>query len=70
MKGVAIITSPEVYPETDAITIVFDTEDLHEARLLRAFRDAFGNDYAILEDLDAHYCCLHLRGGKLREVRQ
>jgi hypothetical protein len=65
-----MITSPEVYPQNESISIVFLKEDSLEARLLRAFRDAFGNDYAILEHLDAHYCCLHLRGGKLREVRQ
>jgi hypothetical protein len=65
-----MITSPEVYPQNDAITIVFDTEVLHEAMLLRAFRDAFGNDYAKLEELDAHRRCLHLRRGGLREVRR
>jgi hypothetical protein len=65
-----VITSPEVYPENDAITIVFDTEDSHEARLLSAFRDAFGNHYAILEDLDAHRRCLHIWRGGLREVRR
>lgn len=65
-----MITSPEVYPENDAITIVFDKEDSHEARLLSAFRDAFGNAYTMLEELDAHRCCLHLRRGGLREVRR
>jgi len=65
-----MITSPELYLENNTITIVFDTEDLHEARLLSAFRDVFGNDYAIPEDLDAHYCCLHLRGDGLQEVRR
>jgi hypothetical protein len=65
-----MITSPEVYPENDTITIVFDTEDSHEARLFSAFRDAFGNAFAVLEDLDAHRCCLHVRQGGLREVRR
>jgi hypothetical protein len=65
-----VITSPEVYPENNTITIVFDTEGSHEARLLSAFRDAFGNDYALVEDLDAHRRCLHLRSGGLREVRR
>jgi hypothetical protein len=65
-----VITSPEVYPENDAITMVFDTEDSHETRLLNPFRDAFGNAYTMLEGLDAHRCCLHLRGGGRREVRR
>ncbi len=65
-----MITSPEVYPENDAITIVFDKEDSHEARLLSAFQDAFGDTRARLEQLDAHHCCLHLRRGGLREVRR
>jgi hypothetical protein len=65
-----VITSLEVYPENDTLTIVFDTEDSHEARLLSAFRDAFGNAYARLEELDEHRCCLHLRRGGLREVRR
>lgn len=65
-----MFTPAEVYPENDTMTIVFDTEDSHEARLLSAIRDAFGNDYAILEDLDTHRCCLHLRRGGLQEVRR
>ena len=65
-----MITSPEVYPEYDVITTVFNREDSREARLLRAFRDAFGDAYAMLEDLNAHCCCLHLRCGGLREVRR
>ena len=65
-----MITSPELYPENHAITIVFDKEDSHEALLLSAFRDAFSDTYAMLEDLDAHPCCLHLRRGGLREVRR
>lgn len=65
-----MITSPELYPENDAITIVFDKGDSREARLLSAFRDAFGDTYTMLEDLDAHHCCLHLRRGGLREVRR
>lgn len=69
-KEATVITSFGVYPETDAITIVFDTEDSHEARLLSAIRDAFGNAYTTLEDLDAHRCCLHLRRGGLQEVRR
>jgi hypothetical protein len=63
-------TSPEVYAQNETISIVFDTENLHEARLLSAFQDAFGDAYAVLEDLDAHRCCLHLRRGGLREVRR
>jgi hypothetical protein len=65
-----VITSPEVYPENTAITIVFDKEVSREAWLLSAFRDAFGDTYTTLEDLDAHHCCLHLRRGGLREVRR
>jgi hypothetical protein len=65
-----MITSPEVYPDNDAITIVFNKEDSHEAWLLSTFRDAFDNAYTVLEELDAHYCCLHLRGGGLREVQR
>jgi hypothetical protein len=65
-----MITSPEVYPENDTITILFNKEDSHEARLLRAFRDSFGNAYAVPEDLDAQRCCLHLQRGGLREVRR
>jgi hypothetical protein len=65
-----MITSLEVYPQNDAITIVFNREQSREARSLKAFRDAFGDDYAVLEDLDAHRCCLHLRRGGLREVRR
>ena len=65
-----MITSPEVYPENDAITIVFNKKELHEARLLSAFREAFGSAYAVAEDLDASRCCLHLRRGELREVRR
>jgi hypothetical protein len=59
-----------VYAQTESISIVFDTENSHEARLLSAFRDAFGDSYAVLEDLDAHRCCLHLRRDGLREVRE
>ena len=65
-----MITSPEVYPQNDTITILFNKEDSHEAWLLRAFREAFGNGYAVAEDLDASRCCLHLRPGGLREVRR
>ena len=65
-----MITSPEVYPENDAITIVFDMEDSPEARLLSAFRDAFGDTCTMLENLDAHHCCLHSRRVGLREVRR
>ena len=63
-------TSPEVYPENDAITIVFDKLDSHEAGLISAFRNAFGNAYARLEDLDEHRCCLHSRRVGLREARR
>jgi hypothetical protein len=63
-----VITSPELYPENDAITIVFDKLDSHEAGLISAFRNAFGNAYAKLEDLDERRCCLHVRRGGLREV--
>ena len=63
-------TSPEVYPENDAITIVFDQEDSREAGLVSVFRSAFGNAYARLEDLDEHRFCLHLRRGGLHEARR
>jgi hypothetical protein len=65
-----VITSPDVYPENDAITTVFDKEDSREAPLLGALRDAFGDTRTILDDRDAHHCCLHLRRGGLREVRR
>jgi hypothetical protein len=65
-----MITSPEVYRENHAITIVFNKEESRKARLLRAFRDAFSNAYAVLEDLDKHRCCLHVRRGGLRKVRR
>ena len=65
-----MITSPEVYPENDAITILFNKEDSRAAWLLSAFRRSFGNAYARPEDLDANRCCLHLRRGGLREVRR
>jgi hypothetical protein len=65
-----MITSPEVYPQNESISIVFNKEDSLEARLLSGFRHAFGHAYAMLEDLDAHRCCLHLRRGGLREVRR
>jgi hypothetical protein len=65
-----MITSPKVYPENDTITIVFDKEDSHEAWLISAFRDAFGEAYTMLEALDAHRCCLHLRRGGLLEIRR
>ena len=65
-----MITSPGVYPENDAITIVFDMEDSREARLLSAFRDAFGDAYARLGDLDEHRCCLDSRRVGLREARR
>ena len=63
-------TSPEVYPVNDAITIVFDKEDSRAARPLSALRDTFGDTRTILEDREAHHCCLHLRRGGLREVRR
>jgi len=63
-----MITSPEVYPQNESISIVFNKGDSLEARPLSSFRDAFGDAYAMLEDLDAHLCCLHLRRGGLREV--
>jgi hypothetical protein len=65
-----VITSPEVYPENDAITIVFVKEDSPEAGLISAFRDAFGDTCTMFENLDAHHCCLHLRRVGLREVRR
>ena len=65
-----MITPPRFYPENDSISIVFDKEDSHEARLLSALRDSFGDAYAIPEDLDAQRCCLHLRRGGLREVKR
>jgi len=65
-----MITSPEVYPENDAITILFNKEDSHEAWLLSAFQHSFGNAYAVPEDFDAQRCCLHLRRGGLQEVKR
>ena len=65
-----MITPPRFYPDNHSISIVFDKEDSYEARLLSAFRDSFGDAYAIPEDLEAQRCCLHLRRGGLREVRR
>ena len=65
-----MITSPGFYPDNDSISIVYDKEDFYEARLLRAFRDSFGDAYAVPEDLDVQRCCLHLRRGGLQEVKR
>jgi len=65
-----VITSPEVYPHNDPISIVFNKENWHEAGLLSAFRESFGHAYTKLEDLDAQRCCLHLGRDGLREVRR
>jgi hypothetical protein len=64
-----LTTSPEVYPEDDVITIVFDKGNLHEALLIRALRETIGNAYVGLEVLDEHCWCVHLRRGELREAR-
>ena len=65
-----MITSPEVYPHNDPISIVFNKENRHEAWLLSALSDSFGDADTKLEDLDAHRCCLHLGRDGLREVRR
>ncbi len=54
-----------VYLDRHPIPIVFDASDPEQAELLRAFEAAFGEEYAVLEDLDPprHVCLIVLSGG-------
>jgi hypothetical protein len=54
-----------------AITVVFDTGNLEEAKFLRAFRKSFGEGYSLLEYLEPRrYCSLDLLPGGALEGRR